>query len=94
VFNRIHCSFVWFIREFSRFIGKIGRYSSVEDFTIHIFNQMNFSQFFQKPIKLEGPIFLMSAGFLNTAQVLVACPSCACALDCSLVKKLSKHEYQ
>jgi hypothetical protein len=64
--GRIHCSFGWFI-------GKIGRYSSVEDFTIHIFNQMDFSRFlpnstdfFQKPTGSEGPDFLVSTDFLNT----------------------------
>jgi hypothetical protein len=38
----IYCLFGRFIDEFSRFIGKIYRYLSVGDFTIHIFNQMNF----------------------------------------------------
>jgi hypothetical protein len=45
VFDRNHCSFSRFIGEFSLFIGKIGRYSPVGDFTVHIFNQINFSQF-------------------------------------------------
>jgi hypothetical protein len=45
MFDRIHSSFCRFIGEFGWFIGKIDRYSSVGDFTVHIFNQMNFGQF-------------------------------------------------
>jgi hypothetical protein len=41
--DRIHCSFDRFIGEFDRFIDKIGRYSSVGDFTVHILNQIDFS---------------------------------------------------
>jgi hypothetical protein len=76
VFDRIHCSFGRFIIEFSRFISKIGRYSSVGDFTVHIFNQMDFDrflpnftefdQFFRKSTESEGGDFLVSTGFLNT----------------------------
>jgi hypothetical protein len=38
MFNRIHCSF-------GRFIGKIGRYSLVEDLTVHILNKIDFNWF-------------------------------------------------
>jgi hypothetical protein len=69
VFDRIHCSF-------DRFIGKISRYSLVEDFTVHILNQMDsswfllnfidFGQFFlKKPMGSDGSGFLVSASFLN-----------------------------
>jgi hypothetical protein len=79
MFNQIHCScrihgsFDLFISEFSRFIGKIGRYSSVRDFTVYIFNQMDFSRFlsnftkfsrfFQKPTESKGADFLVSTDF-------------------------------
>jgi hypothetical protein len=66
---RVYCSF-------SQFIGKIGRYSSVEDFTVHISNQMDFGRFlpvftefdrfFQKLTESEGANFFVSASFLNT----------------------------
>jgi hypothetical protein len=62
-----------FIGEFDRFIGKIGRYLLVGDFTVHNFNQMNFGrfllnfiefdQFFQKQMKY----FFNVRCFLNTA---------------------------
>jgi hypothetical protein len=62
VFDRIHCSCR------IRFIRKIGRYSSVEDFTVHIFNQIDFDRFlpnftdrfFQKLTKSEGTDFSVS----------------------------------
>jgi hypothetical protein len=76
--GRIHCSFGRFIGKFGRFIGKIVLYSSVGDFTIHIFNQMDFDRFlpifiefdrffFQKPTGSEGADFSVSAGFFNTS---------------------------
>jgi hypothetical protein len=36
----IHCSFGWFIDEFNR-------YSSVENFTVYIFNQIDFDHFYR-----------------------------------------------
>jgi hypothetical protein len=51
MFDRIHCldqihySFNRFISEFDRFFSKIGWYSSVGDFTVHIFNQMDLDHF-------------------------------------------------
>jgi hypothetical protein len=67
VFDRIHCSCR------IRFIRKIGRYSSVGDFTVHIFNQMDFDRFlpnftdrfFQKLTKSEGTDFSVSTVFLT-----------------------------
>jgi hypothetical protein len=78
MFDRIHC---WGLiqRSFGRFIGKIGRYSSVRDFTVHIFNQMNFGRFLSNFIKFsrfffkidgirEEANFLVSTDFLNITQ--------------------------
>jgi hypothetical protein len=83
VFSRIHCSFGRFISEFGRFIDKIVRYSSVGNFTVHIFNQMNFGRFFtefyrirlvfRKPTELEAADFLVSASFLNTGEWRECC---------------------
>jgi hypothetical protein len=75
MFDRIHClcqihgSFNQFIGEFDRFIDKISWYSSVENFTIYIFNQMNFNRFlpnstnFLKNRRTGGVDFLVSADF-------------------------------
>jgi hypothetical protein len=70
--GRIHYSFGQFIGEFGQFISKIGRYSSLGDFTVHIFNQMDFNRFFRKPMGSEEADFLISASFLNTAWYRVA----------------------
>jgi hypothetical protein len=75
---RIHCLSDRFISEFGRFIDKISRYSSIGDFIVHIFNQMDFGRFyrilsnsavfFQKPTELGGDDFLVSTKILNTAE--------------------------
>jgi hypothetical protein len=77
--GRIHYSFGQFIGEFGQFISKIDRYSSLGDFTVHIFNQMDFNRFFiefdrffRKPTGSEEADFLISASFLNTAWYRVA----------------------
>jgi hypothetical protein len=89
MFDRIHClcqihgSFDRFIGEFDRFIDKISRYSSVGNFTIYIFNQMNFNRFlpnstnFFKNRRTGGVDFLVSADFsdlLNPPAVMAAAP--------------------
>jgi hypothetical protein len=72
MFDRIHCSFSRFIDEFDWFIGKIDRYSSVGDFTVYIFNQIDFGRFlpnladfFLKIDRIRGK-FLVSINLLNT----------------------------
>jgi hypothetical protein len=68
MFDRIHCSFSWFIDEFDW-------YSSVGDFTVHIFNQIDFNQFlpnftkfnrfFKKPTESRGTDFVVSTQFFK-----------------------------
>jgi hypothetical protein len=75
---RIHCLFGRFISEFGRFIDKISRYSSIENLTVHIFNQIDFDRFlpnfiefgrfFRKPTESGGDDFLVSTKILNTAE--------------------------